>query len=102
MATNTIARDASRKSIPVRKITHEDLSIALRQGLDDFLTFRGDIVFAGIVYTVIGIAAVVMTTSMSLVGYSADIPGDPVRSSPPHRWRPRPLPRGEALRKRRG
>ena len=69
MATNTIARDASRKSIPVRKITHEDLSIALRQGLDDFLTFRGDIVFAGIVYTVIGIAAVVMTTSMPLMPF---------------------------------
>ena len=69
MATNTIAREASRKSIRVRKITHEDLSIALRQGLDDFLTFRGDIVFAGIVYTVIGIAAVVMTTSMPLMPF---------------------------------
>jgi len=69
MATKTIARGASRPSIPVRKITHEDLSISLRQGLDDFLTFRGDIVFAGIVYTVIGIAAVVMTTSMPLMPF---------------------------------
>ena len=39
---------------------------------------------------------------MSLVGYSADIREAPSRSSPPHRWRPRPLPRGAASRKRRG
>jgi len=72
MATKTIARgSASRKAarISVRRISHEDLSIALRQGLDDFLTFRGDIVFAGLVYTFIGLAAVVMTTSAPLVPF---------------------------------
>src|SRR3954468_3842177 len=71
MATKTIARGGSRKAaeIPVRKIGMEDLSLSLRQGLDDFLTFRGDIVFAGIVYTVIGLAAVVMTTSMPLMPF---------------------------------
>jgi len=71
VATKTIARGASRKAaeIPVRNIGHEDLSLSLRQGLDDFLTFRGDIVFAGIVYTVIGLAAVVMTTSMPLMPF---------------------------------
>ena len=71
MATNSMARGSARKAarIPVRKITHEDLSLSLRQGLEDFLTFRGDIVFAGIVYTVIGLAAVVMTTSMPLMPF---------------------------------
>jgi len=72
MATNTIARGgASRKStqIRIRKIGHEDLSYSLRRGLDDFLTFRGDIVFAGVVYTVIGLAAVVMTTSAPLMPF---------------------------------
>ncbi|NUR11327.1 MAG: DUF2189 domain-containing protein, partial [Bradyrhizobium sp.] len=71
MATNTIARGAPRKAakVPIRQITHEDLSISLRQGLDDFLTFRGDIVFAGLIYTVIGVAAVVMTTSGPLMPY---------------------------------
>jgi len=72
MATKTIARGgASRRAvqISVRKISHEDLSIALRQGLDDFLTFRGDIVFAGLVYTFIGLAAVVMTTSAPLMPF---------------------------------
>ncbi len=72
MATKTIARgSASRKAaeISVRRISHEDLRIALRQGLDDFLTFRGDIVFAGLVYTFIGLAAVVMTTSAPLMPF---------------------------------
>lgn len=72
MATKTIARGgASHKAAEtrIRKITNEDLSISLRQGLDDFLTFRGDIVFAGIVYTVIGLAAVVMTTSAPLMPF---------------------------------
>jgi len=70
MATNTIARGkAPRKpvQIPVRNITDEDLRFALRQGFDDFKTFRGDVVFAGLIYTVIGLAAVVMTTSMPLI-----------------------------------
>lgn len=72
MATDTISRGgASRKSsqIRVRKIAREDLSNSLRLGLDDFLTFRGDIVFAGVVYTIIGLAAVVMTTSLPLMPF---------------------------------
>ena len=71
MATGTIARGASRarKEIPVRKIGNEDLRIALRQGLDDFLDLRGDLVFAGVIYTLIGLAAVVMTTSMPLMPF---------------------------------
>jgi uncharacterized membrane protein len=72
MATNTIARGkAPRKSIriPVRTISDEDLRFALRQGLEDFKAFRGDVVFAGLIYTFIGIAAVVMTTSMPLMPF---------------------------------
>ena len=72
MATNPMARGKAapkRTEIPVRQIGDEDLRIALRQGLDDFLTFRGDIVFAGVVYTVIGLAAVVMTTSSPLMPF---------------------------------
>ena len=70
MATNMIARGSAKKAeIPVRTISDEDLRASLRQGLDDFMTFRGDIVFAGLVYTVIGIAAVVMTTSKPLMPF---------------------------------
>lgn len=72
MATNTMEPGSARRraeEIPIRKISDEDLRIALRQGLDDFLTFRGDIVFAGLIYTVLGLAAVVMTTSMPLMPF---------------------------------
>ena len=68
MATNTVAQRTPRRAeIPVRTITDDDLRASLRQGLDDFMTFRGDIVFAGLIYTVIGILAVAMTTSMPLM-----------------------------------
>jgi uncharacterized membrane protein len=70
MATDTIARSsAPAEKIPVRIITKDDLRLALRQGLDDFLAMRGDILFAGLVYTLIGIAAVVMTTNKPLMPY---------------------------------
>lgn len=71
MATNMISRGrpARLAEIPVRKISDEDLRYALRRGLDDFFTFRGDIVFAGLVYTFIGLAAVVMTTSRPLMPF---------------------------------
>src|SRR3954454_4970948 len=69
MATYTIARPAPRNAaeIPVRQITDEDLKIALRQGLDDFLDLRGDLFFAGLIYTLIGLAAVGMTANMPLL-----------------------------------
>jgi uncharacterized membrane protein len=70
MATNTIARgSAEAETIPVRTITNDDLRYALRQGLDDFLAMRGDILIAGLVYTLIGVAAVVMTTNRPLMPY---------------------------------
>ena len=71
MATDMSApRSAQRtQPIPVRKITDEDLRWSLRQGLDDFRDLRGDIVFAGLIYTLIGIAAVVMTTSGPLMPF---------------------------------
>ena len=71
MATRTIARPARRRAtkIPVRQITNDDLRIALRQGLDDFLDMRGDILFAGLIYTIVGLAAVVMTTKQALMPY---------------------------------
>src|SRR5579884_3031616 len=72
MATNTIARsNAPRKSaeIPVRNITDDDLRFALRQGFEDFKTFRSDVLIAGLIHTLIGLAAVVMTTSKPLMPF---------------------------------
>ena len=71
MATNTMASRTSRRSrkIPVRTIGDSDLGFALRAGWEDFKDMRGDIVFAGLIYTVLGLAAVVMTTSRPLIPF---------------------------------
>lgn len=70
MAASTAGSIGTRKAdAAICKISDTDLRLSLRQGLDDFLTFRGDIVFAGVIYTFIGLAAVVMTTSMPLMPF---------------------------------
>ena len=71
MATEPFAVQVTepRAKIPVRKITNEDLRGSLRQGLSDFQDMRGDLVFAGLIYTVLGIAAAVMTTNGPLMPF---------------------------------
>jgi uncharacterized membrane protein len=64
-----MANPSRTKRIPVRKINDDDLRVALSQGLDDFQAMRGDILLAGLIYTLIGIAAVVMTTNGPLVPF---------------------------------
>jgi uncharacterized membrane protein len=69
MASQTMSASRSTRSRPitVRKITDDDLRFALRQGYEDFGDLRGDLIFAGLIYTLIGVAAVVMTTSAPLM-----------------------------------
>ena len=69
MATHSAAASTSAKApdIPVRKIGSGDLRIALRQGWEDFSAMRGDLIFVGLLYPLIGIAAAVMTTSAPLL-----------------------------------
>ncbi|HET7816371.1 MAG TPA: DUF2189 domain-containing protein [Sphingomicrobium sp.] len=43
--------------IPVRTITHADASAALREGWDDFMAMRGDLIFIGLLYPLIGVVA---------------------------------------------
>ena len=71
MATQTMSapRSAPIEPITVRTITDEDLRLALKQGWEDFRDLRGDLVFAGLIYTLIGLAAVVMTTSRPLMPF---------------------------------
>jgi uncharacterized membrane protein len=71
MATQTMSalRSTRTEPIPVRTITDEDLRFSLRQGWEDFRDLRGDLVFAGLIYTLIGLAAVVMTTSRQLMPF---------------------------------
>src|SRR5690349_5258247 len=71
MATETMSASRSTRSkpIPVRTITDDDLRFSLRQGYEDFGDLRGDLIFAGLIYTIIGLAAVVMTTSRPLMPF---------------------------------
>ena len=71
MATQTMSASqrARSKPIPVRTINDDDLRFALRQGYSDFGDLRGDLIFAGLIYTVLGLAAVVMTTSRPLMPF---------------------------------
>ena len=70
MATQTVSAAPRReRSIPVRTINDDDLRLSLRQGYADFGQLRGDLAFAGLIYTFIGLAAVVMTTSAPLIPY---------------------------------
>lgn len=69
MATVASRRAASTKRIPIRTITNDDLRLSLKQGLEDFGAMRGDIFFAGAIYTLVGIAAVVMTTNAPLMPF---------------------------------
>lgn len=47
--------------LPVRRITNADLRFALRQGFEDFLAKRGDILVAGLLYPLIGIFTAFIT-----------------------------------------
>lgn len=71
MATQTMSasRSSRSKQIPVRTISDDDLRFSLKQGWEDFRDLRGDIFFAGLIYTLIGLAAVIMTTSAPLIPF---------------------------------
>jgi len=69
MATVAPPTPAKARPIPVRTISDDDLRWSLRQGWEDFGELRGDLVFAGLIYTLLGLAAVVMTTSRPLMPY---------------------------------
>jgi len=46
-----------REPAPVRRIGKEDLDAALREGYQDFLSKRGDLIFAGLLYPLVGLLA---------------------------------------------
>lgn len=55
------AANQSDRTIPVRKITAEDLNFALREGWNDFLEKRGDLIVAGLIYPLIGLITAAVT-----------------------------------------
>jgi uncharacterized membrane protein len=57
-ATTVNASHADKRSaIPVRKITNADANAALREGWADFMDMRGDLLFVGLIYVLVGIVA---------------------------------------------
>lgn len=59
-------RARSTRDIPVRRITSRDLNAALREGFVDFASMRGDLVFVGLIYPVVGLIASMVALNMSV------------------------------------
>lgn len=47
--------DPAAHEIPVRTISSRDLNLSLREGWNDFLSMRGDLIFVGLLYPLIGV-----------------------------------------------
>jgi uncharacterized membrane protein len=70
MATDSAAsRRPRRAKIPVRRVTEQDLKDSLKQGWADFMALRGDLIFLGLLYPLIGIAAAVFTMNGPLLPF---------------------------------
>ena len=52
---------------PVRTITSDDLRQVLREGWSDFMTMRGDLIFVGLLYPLVGIVAATVTLGGALL-----------------------------------
>lgn len=66
MAATALPPD-SAAPVPVRRIEPSDLRQVLREGYDDFLAKRGDLIFAGLLYPIIGLVAATVTLGGSLI-----------------------------------
>ena len=65
----TAPASARSAKIPVRKIGIDDLRASLRQGWDDFMAMRGDLIFLGLLYPLIGFAGAVFTLNGPLLPF---------------------------------
>jgi uncharacterized membrane protein len=52
---------------PVRQIAPADLSFALREGWRDFTSMRGDLLFVGLIYPIVGLIAAVVSLGGALI-----------------------------------
>jgi uncharacterized membrane protein len=65
----TAPASARSTKIQVRKIGTEDLNASLKQGWDDFMAMRGDLIFLGLLYPLIGFAGAVFTLNGPLLPF---------------------------------
>ncbi|WP_395623487.1 DUF2189 domain-containing protein [Sphingomonas daechungensis] len=56
-ATTISSSKPSKASIPVRRITIADANAALHEGWADFMEMRGDLIFVGLIYVLVGLVA---------------------------------------------
>ena len=57
----TQSADSDAPEIPVRTLSSADLNLSLREGLSDFLAMRGDLIFVGLLYPLVGFVAAWLT-----------------------------------------
>jgi uncharacterized membrane protein len=55
------------RHIPVRRIGDSDLRFALREGWRDFTTMRGDLLFVGLIYPIVGLIAAAVSLGGALI-----------------------------------
>ena len=62
----TPAAEAAAPEIPVRTLSASDLNLSLREGWKDFLSMRGDLIFVGLLYPLIGTVTAAVTLGWDL------------------------------------
>jgi uncharacterized membrane protein len=62
-----IAASTASAPLPVRRIAVADLTASLREGWRDFMAMRGDLIFLGLLYPVIGLVAAAVSLGGSLI-----------------------------------
>jgi len=65
-----LAADPTAPEIPVRTLSSRDLNLSLREGWNDFLSMRGDLIFVGLLYPLVGFVAAWVTLGYNLVPLS--------------------------------
>ena len=66
-ASETIPAAADEDDVPVRRVAAADLNAVLREGWQDFLDKRGDLIFVGLIYPLIGFAAAAVSLGGALI-----------------------------------
>jgi uncharacterized membrane protein len=61
------AATAAASALPVRPVVAADLTASLREGWRDFMAMRGDLIFVGLLYPVIGLVAAAASLGGSLI-----------------------------------
>jgi Predicted integral membrane protein len=61
------SKDLAEPEIPVRTLTSSDLNLSLREGWNDFLSMRGDLIFIGMLYPLVGLVAAWVTQGSNVL-----------------------------------